>query len=61
MGRGLEPGDFAITRNGVHAMIYLGGHQWLQADPGDLKVLRFETGQGQWSKVPVRVMRWRFL
>jgi hypothetical protein len=61
--KNLHPGDFAITSNGIHALAYLGDHLWLEADPGEGKVIRVNTAtpRNPWMNVPVSVLRWRFL
>jgi len=61
--KNLHPGDFAITANGVHALLYLGDHVWLEADPADWKVVRLRTGSDSsiWLEVPVSVLRWKYL
>ncbi|MEZ5326335.1 MAG: NlpC/P60 family protein [Verrucomicrobiales bacterium] len=59
----LQPGDFAITANGVHAVCYLGDHHWIHASPDAGKVIEVDarnTNDG-WFKVPVKMMRWRVL
>ncbi|UKI34529.1 MAG: C40 family peptidase [Lentisphaeria bacterium] len=35
----LNPGDLAITDDGVHVMIYLSPDEWISADPGQGKVV----------------------
>ena len=59
----LRPGDFAITEGGVHAMAYLGDHLWIEADPGEGKVIVVDgrTTDNPWFNTPVSIMRWRFL
>jgi len=59
----LHPGDFAITPNGVHAMVFLGDHQWAEADPEEGRVIRVNgrSTQNTWFQQPVSIMRWRFL
>lgn len=37
----LLPGDMAVTTSGIHVMAYLGGHKWIGADPGEMKVTIF--------------------
>lgn len=59
----LLPGDFAVTQNGVHALVYLGEGTWMEADPGRFEVIRVRVPvQGNnWFDTPVRMMRWRQL
>lgn len=61
--KNLHPGDFAVTRGGIHALAYLGDHLWLEADPAEGKVIRVPTrgSRNPWFGQPVSVMRWRFL
>jgi hypothetical protein len=59
----LSPGDLAITQDGVHVMVHAGGGQWIQADPGEGKVVLLDplTSSNPWFRVPVSVFRWRVL
>jgi cell wall-associated NlpC family hydrolase len=61
--KNLHPGDFSITRDGVHALAYAGDHLWMEADPGTLKVMRLRLGKDRspWFETPVVIMRWRYL
>ena len=61
--KNLSPGDFVITSNGIHALGYLGDHLWIEADPGEGKVIQVNarTTKNGWFLKPVSVMRWRFL
>ena len=61
--KNLHPGDFAITGDGVHALAYLGEHIWIEADPGEMKVLRVNarSAKNEWLRVPVSILRWRLL
>ena len=61
--KNLHPGDFAITADGVHALLYLGEHVWVEADPTAKKVLRLRVGRDRtnWFETPVNVLRWRYL
>ena len=61
--KNLHPGDFAITRGGIHALAYLGDHVWIEADPGEMKVLRLNTrtAKSEWFRQPVSILRWRLL
>ena len=36
----LEPGDFAVTADGVHTLAYLGDKTWIEADPGVGRVIK---------------------
>jgi hypothetical protein len=60
---GMLPGDLAVTRDGVHVMVYLGDDQWIQADPGAGKVIleNGRTSSIRWFDAPVFTCRWRVL
>jgi len=60
---GLLPGDLAVTCDGVHVMVFLGNHQWIQADPGAGAVVALDgpSAPNPWFKVPVTIHRWRVL
>jgi hypothetical protein len=57
------PGDLAVTTSGVHIMIYLGGNQWMEADPGAGRVLTVSVpaADNGWFKTEMRLVRWRML
>jgi hypothetical protein len=59
----LKPGDFAITQDGVHALAYLGGKTWIEADPKPMRVIRVyvPSEDNAWFDRPVRIMRWKLL
>lgn len=56
----LNLGDMAITRDGVHALVYVGEGKWSQADPSEGKVITLDaqTDSNPWFSVPVRVVSW---
>ena len=57
----LQPGDFAVTADGVHVLAYLGEGIWIEADPGLQRVVRLNAmEENHWLKVPIVVMRWRY-
>jgi hypothetical protein len=59
----LLPGDFAVTRNGVHTLVYIGDNRWMQADPGRGRA-QYETipvHDSGWFSTPVVLLRWRLL
>ena len=62
-GKSLVPGDLAITADGVHVMVFLGGDRWISADPGRGKVVieRAETSKNPWFEVKARFYRWTLL
>ena len=57
----LEPGNIAVTANGVHVLAYLGNSKWIQADPGAGKVVTSAPNDQGWFESPVVVMEWRQL
>lgn len=60
---GLEPGDFAVTSDRQHLIVYLGNEYWIQADPGSGQVLTLNgyKGNNQWFHSPVTLHRWAIL
>lgn len=59
----LEPGDLAITEDRRHILIFLGGENWIQADPGIAKVTieNGRTSPNGWFAVPTTIHRWTVL
>ncbi|MEM8600744.1 MAG: NlpC/P60 family protein [Bacteroidota bacterium] len=59
----LAPGDFVVTTDGRHAMVYAGGVRWIEADPALEHVVELDarTDDNAWLRLPVQVMRWRVL
>jgi len=57
----LEPGDLAVTSNGVHILAYAGGNTWVEADPnlGRVTVVRVPDKSNGWFNVPVNIARWQ--
>ncbi|WDE96400.1 NlpC/P60 family protein [Lentisphaera profundi] len=56
----LEPGDIAITADGVHMLVYLGEELWIQADPVAEKVI-IRNGiedKNSWFDDQVKIYRW---
>lgn len=58
----LQPGDFAVTADGVHTLAYTGDGTWIQADPfpGKVHSARAPADTG-WFKARVKIMRWTAL
>ena len=56
------PGDLAVTKNGVHVLVYVGNDKWIQADPGEGKVLTLNarTEDNIWFDSDVSIHRWNF-
>jgi len=59
----IEPGDLAVTRSGVHVMIYLGDGTWIQADPKPGKVVISQpvSDPSVWFDMEVSIHRWTVL
>lgn len=60
---GMQPGDLAVTADGIHVMVYLGDDRWIQADPGAGKVIIANSGtsSNRWFDAPVTTHRWSVL
>lgn len=59
----LQPGDLAVTTNGVHLLAYLGNDTWIQADPGAGAVITMNgrSSPNGWLRSNVTTHRWREL
>jgi len=59
----VEPGDLALTRDGIHALVYAGDGKWIQADPGlgAVATLDGRTDENPWFRLPVTLHRWQLL
>jgi hypothetical protein len=59
----LQPGDLAVTLNGIHIMAYLGNRTWIAADPGESKVTTFVIPEQKnaYFSTPMRIVRWKIL
>ena len=58
----LSPGDLAVTRDGVHLIVYVGRDRWIQADPLAGQVITVaRDADNSWLQRPVEVVRWRLL
>ena len=58
----LRPGDFAVTNDGVHTLAYIGSHVWIEADPGEGRVIKVTVpSTNPWFKRPVKLVRWSML
>lgn len=56
------PGDFAVTADGVHVLAYTGEKTWIEADPGERKVIKVQVpSPNPWFNEPVNIMRWALL
>lgn len=58
----IQPGDLAIREDGVHVVVYLGNHKWIEADPGRGKVRAWTPlhTDGPWYE-PMTLHRWAVL
>ena len=58
----LQPGDLAVTSDGLHILAYLGNDTWIEADPNFDRVIHVTVPtENPWFNVPVILMRWRTL
>jgi hypothetical protein len=59
----LLPGDLAATADGLHILAYIGEHKWIEADPGERKVIvvTVPAKTNYWFDVPVYILRWQQL
>lgn len=57
------PGDLAVTRGGVHILAYLGGQEWIEADPllGRVVSMAVPAKDNPWFDAPVELVRWSVL
>ncbi len=54
----LEPGDLAVTSSGIHCLVYLGNEEWIEADPGQGKVVVVKTQDANpWLSSPCVIAR----
>jgi cell wall-associated NlpC family hydrolase len=56
----LHPGDFAVTADGSHTLVYLGNRTWLEADPLPYRVIQVQVPvpNNGWFRTPVHILRW---
>lgn len=54
------PGDIAVTKSGVHVLAFLGGHEWIEADPDVRRVVIVHTpaASNSWFEEPIQILRW---
>jgi hypothetical protein len=62
----LSPGDLAITSDGVHVLAFVGQDRWIEADPGERKVIILRAPDERlnpesWLRIPVTLVRWKLL
>jgi len=56
----IQPGDLAVTATGVHVLAFLGGNEWIEADPavGKVVIVKVPADHNPWFQEPVHVIRW---
>jgi hypothetical protein len=56
----LLPGDLAVTDNGIHILAFLGGNQWIEADPniGRVVTVSVPAKDNSWFEMPMNIVRW---
>jgi energy-coupling factor transporter transmembrane protein EcfT len=59
----IQSGDFMVTENGVHTMVYIGNNLWIEADPVKQKVIIINSSDTNfyWFNLPAKIMRWHDL
>lgn len=58
----LQPGDLAVTTNGLHVLVFLGGKRWMQAAPEVGHAAFFDApSDNEWMKQPIKLVRWKAL
>lgn len=58
----IQPGDIAVTEDGLHVLAYLGNQVWIQAEPNLKQVIKLQSpSTNEWFQTPVRLMRWQVL
>lgn len=57
----IQPGDLAVTTDGVHILAYLGQQTWIEADPNYGKVITVKVPdlKNPWFQMPVYLLRWQ--
>jgi hypothetical protein len=56
----IQPGDIAVMANGVHVLAFLGGREWIEADPalGKVVIISAPAKNNPWFEEPVHILRW---
>jgi len=55
----VRPGTLAVTRNGVHVLASLGHGKWIQASPGEGRVITLPApSENTWYESPVVLVEW---
>jgi hypothetical protein len=57
------PGDLAVTSTGHHVMAYIGDQRWIEADPGEGKVVVIPapSDTNSWFHTQMTIVRWSIL
>ena len=57
----IQPGDLAVTQDGVHILAYTGKQTWIEADPIYKKVIKVKVPNVEisWFNTPVYILRWQ--
>jgi hypothetical protein len=56
----IEPGDLAVTSDGIHVLAYIGDSKWIAADPGARRVIIEDIpSENIWFSRSVQMTRWR--
>lgn len=56
----IQPGDIAVTTDGIHVLAFLGYNEWVEADPDLRKVVivKIPAKDNPWFNEPVTVLQW---
>lgn len=58
----LLPGDFMVTADGLHTMLFVGDGSWVEADPGVGAVIEEHVPSANgWFSAPAVLLRWATL
>lgn len=57
----VRAGDIVVTESGAHTLAYLGGYNWIEADPlaGAVITLQAPAAKNPWFEQPMKILRWR--
>jgi hypothetical protein len=55
----IQPGDLAVTEDGIHVMAFLERNTWIEADPDEHRVIKVNVpSTNLWFQTAVMVVRW---
>jgi cell wall-associated NlpC family hydrolase len=59
----MQPGDLAITKDGLHMLVYFGNGRWIEADPTLRRVVILDPSHDDnpWLHSAVLFYRWKQL